>query len=118
AQELANAALPAAEMAKLLQNDGSKSSPSESADAALMKSLELPDDVLASTQKTAVAAPVAPAEVPLEMPLIEAPVAATAEPAPIEETSNKLTEFGELALLATGEWQALQRSDVSSETKN
>jgi hypothetical protein len=28
-----------------------------------------------------------------------------------------MTEFGELTLLATGEWQAMQRSDTKTETK-
>ncbi len=28
-----------------------------------------------------------------------------------------MTEFGELTLLATGEWQAMQRSDTKPETK-
>lgn len=48
----------------------------------------------------------------------EAKKPAAAEKAPIVDTaSTNLTEFGELALLATGEWQAMQRSDVKAETK-
>lgn len=108
AEELAKAALPAAEMANLMADAAkpsleSKPLAAESPDVALMKSLELPDDVLSQTAG-------------LETPKIEVPTAVV-DAAPIDETSNKLTEFGELALLATGEWQALQRSDVSAEAK-
>lgn len=91
AQELANTALPATELANLSKTDASAS-----------QSLELPDDLL-----------------PLAAPIQAAATPAVAEKAPTVETppSSNLTEFGELALLATGEWQAMQRSEVKSETK-
>ena len=78
----------------------------ELANAALpsldMPSLELPADVL-------------PPPSPVEAAVV---VDAVVEKAPtVDPASTNLTEFGELALLATGEWQAMQRSDVKAETK-
>lgn len=77
AQELADAALPAIDLAELPTLDGSQA----------------PDVSVSDVQ-----------------------AAAEEAPAPEARASN-LTEFGELALLATGEWQAMQRSDVKPETK-
>ncbi|MDY6944821.1 MAG: glycosyltransferase [Pseudomonadota bacterium] len=55
----------------------------------------------------------ADAPLPAEKPLLAEQSPAMSEPPP----SSNLTEFGELALLATGEWQAMQSSDVISEAK-
>lgn len=53
-------------------------------------------------------------------PEVSKPVETKAvEPKPVEQpvASGSMTEFGELTLLATGEWQAMQRSDTKTETK-
>jgi hypothetical protein len=63
------------------------------------QSLELPADLL--PQRHVVEPVTSPASQPSEPPL----------------ATGSLNEFGELTLLATGEWQAMQRSDTKSETK-
>lgn len=98
AQELANAALPVAEAVRPLQAERAESPSSESLDALLLKSLDLQPDTTSADAKTA------------------QEVSPDADPTTDATTSNKMTEFGELALLATGEWQALQNSDVSLPT--
>jgi glycosyltransferase involved in cell wall biosynthesis len=46
----------------------------------------------------------------------EAPIAAEKAPV-VDPASTNLTEYGELALLGTGEWLAMQRSDDNVESK-
>jgi glycosyltransferase involved in cell wall biosynthesis len=109
AQELANAALPAAEASGSAPTDSARSS-SDSLDALLMESLGQ-------------AAPTAtPEKTPLEKTSPENTSAAKPSPAEASSSaatpSTNFTEFGELALLATGEWQALQSMDVNSTTNS
>jgi glycosyltransferase involved in cell wall biosynthesis len=97
AQELADAALLGAELADV-------SKPASKLEAS----------------KPAVSKPVASKAVesqPVESKLVQSkPV----EPKPDDSTiaTGSLNEFGELTLLATGEWQAMQRSDTKPETKS
>jgi hypothetical protein len=77
----------------------------ELANAALSSSLDLPDDILPPSSPIATVAPSV------------APMAVEKSPPPVDPASTNLTEFGELALMATGEWQAMQRSDVQPESK-
>lgn len=72
--------------------------PSKPADSRT-QSLELPTDVLPQRHEEASVMPAAP--VVAEPPL----------------TSTSVTEFGELTLLATGEWVAMQRAATKSEAK-
>ncbi|WP_161812700.1 glycosyltransferase [Steroidobacter agaridevorans] len=70
-------------------------------DSSPTQSLELPADLLPQRHVIeAVSPPVSP------QPAAEAPIA-----------TGSMTEFGELTLLATGEWQAMQRSDTKPEAK-
>jgi glycosyltransferase involved in cell wall biosynthesis len=94
AQDLANAALAGEDLADVSKQDVSKP------DGLTTQSLELPADVL--PQRHVVQSISTPAT--LE-PATEAPIA-----------TGSMTEFGELTLLATGEWQAMQRSDSKPET--
>lgn len=95
AQDLANAALAGKDLV-----DPSKPEASE-ADGSPTQSLELPADLLPDRHVAESASPsVSPP------PAAEPPIA-----------TGSMTEFGELTLLATGEWQAMQRSDTKSETK-
>lgn len=90
AQDLANAALAGKDLAEVSKPD---SSPTQS--------LELPVDLLPQRH------------------VVEA-VSPRASPPPAAEpqlATGSMTEFGELTLLATGEWQAMQRSDTQAETK-
>lgn len=95
AQDLANAALAGKDLADAAKPDISKS------DSSPTQSLELPADLLPQRHVVeTVSSPVSP------QPAAEPPVA-----------TGSMTEFGELTLLATGEWQAMQRSDTKPETK-
>jgi len=95
AQELANSALAGKDFAELATPEVSKPNGSPT------RSLELPDDFLLTRHlDEAVSPPVSPP------PAAEPPLA-----------TGSMTEFGELTLLATGEWQAMQRSDIKSEAK-
>jgi hypothetical protein len=123
AQELANAALPATEadapgstaatdvahaMNPTAATDVTRTPKSTAttdaadADRSLLESLDLPADILPPGPVDAV--PYVTSAETVKTPVFEPP-------------SSNLTEFGELALLATGEWQAMQRSDVKTETK-
>jgi hypothetical protein len=105
---------------------------------SLLPLLELPADIVppvAAVKAATIQAPVAvedaaptleipglvemvraaEAPVPTAKPVVAEKKAATIEPMP--PASNLLTEFGELALLATGEWQAMQSADVKSDAK-
>ncbi|MBL8268135.1 glycosyltransferase [Steroidobacter sp.] len=92
AQELANSALPPGATAPAATKTESKSELAQA--QARAQALELPDDILPPGSATTSAR------------ALEAP--ATAKP--VVETSSSMTEFGELALLATGEWMAMQRA--------
>jgi hypothetical protein len=101
----------------------------ELANSAVTPSLDLPADILppaAAVKAPTIDAPAAVADAAptLEIPGLVEQVRAAEAPVVIEQPTkvesppaSNLTEFGELALLATGEWQAMQRSDVKSETK-
>jgi glycosyltransferase involved in cell wall biosynthesis len=95
AQDLANAALAGKDLAEVSRSDFSK------ADSSPTQSLELPSELLPQRHVLEAISPAAPPP-----PAAEAPIA-----------TGSMTEFGELTLLATGEWQAMQRSDTKSETK-
>ncbi len=95
AQDLANSALAGKDLADVSKPDVSKP------DSSSTQSLELPADLL--PQRHVVEAVSPPASQP---PVAESPLA-----------TGSLNEFGELTLLATGEWQAMQRSDTKTETK-
>lgn len=106
AQDLANAALAGKDLADatepdLSKPDSFKADVSKADKDTLADSLELPTDFL--PQRHAVAAVSPPAR---PLPVQDAPIA-----------TGSMTEFGELTLLATGEWQAMQRSDTKTETK-
>ncbi|WP_129641924.1 glycosyltransferase [Peristeroidobacter agariperforans] len=93
AQDLANAALAGEDLSDAAKPDSSQS------DSSPTQSLELPGDLLPQRHVVeAVSPPVSPP------PAAESPIA-----------TGSMTEFGELTLLATGEWQAMQRSDTKSD---
>jgi hypothetical protein len=91
AQDVASGALAGKDLAAVSKPDSSPTQP-----------LELPTDLLPQRHEDAAVSP--PAAAP---PAAEASVA-----------TGSMNEFGELTLLATGEWQAMQRSDTRSETKS
>jgi glycosyltransferase involved in cell wall biosynthesis len=95
AQDLANSALAGKDLAEASKPEVAKP------DNSPTQSLELPTDLL--PQRHLVEALSAPAPQP---PAAEQSIA-----------NGSMNEFGELTLLATGEWQAMQRSDIKSETK-
>lgn len=84
------------------------------------------EDVASTLEIPALAEQVRAAAAAADDDVLLADVLATPAPAkaenappaqPVDPASTNLTEFGELALLATGEWQAMQRSDVKAEPK-
>jgi hypothetical protein len=100
AQELANSALAGKDVVDVSKPDNARQGASEP-DLLQTQSLELPADLLPQRHILEPVTP--PASQP---PAAEAPIA-----------NGSMTEFGELTLLATGEWQAMQRSDRKSEAK-
>lgn len=113
AQDLAKAALAGKDLTEASKLDAAKpdagrleaSAPDalglgdSKPDISFTQSLELPADLLPQRHVVEVVSPPA-------SPAAEPPLA-----------TGSLNEFGELTLLATGEWQAMQRSDTKSETK-
>jgi hypothetical protein len=98
AQELANAALAGKDLGEVAKPAASKSDVFK-LDSSSTQSLELPDDLFLSRHVVETVSPPS-------LPAAEPPIA-----------TGSMTEFGELTLLATGEWQAMQRSDTKPETK-
>lgn len=114
AQELANSALPPGQAeARPSAAPVKAESKSEVAQAqarakaqAQSRALELPEDILP------------PGSATTTLRALEAPAAdkAAAKASPVE-TSSSMTEFGELALLATGEWMAMQKAESKPDPK-
>lgn len=95
AQELARSALAGKDLAEVTKPEVAKP------DSSPTQSLELPVDLLPQRHVVAAVSPPAPKPTAVEQPI----------------ATGSMTEFGELTLLATGEWQAMQRADTKSETK-
>lgn len=132
AQDLANAALAGKDLAEVSKPDVSKPDVFDlDAQLAALNWADSKPAVATSDHKLEAARSADPKpavatdpslELPLELPQrpAKSATASSAPPAPVEQpiATGSMTEFGELTLLATGEWQAMQRSDlVKPETK-
>lgn len=132
AQDLANAALAGKDLAEVSKPDVSKPDVFDlDAQLAALNWADSKPAVATSDHKLEAARSADPKpavatapslELPLELPQrpAKSATASSAPSAPVEQpiATGSMTEFGELTLLATGEWQAMQRSDlVKPETK-
>jgi len=103
-----NVAAPAADASKTAAD-------SDALDAPLLPSFELALAADVSSPQAAGAA--APSAGPAKQPSPSETAATAQKSSAVEASSSNLTEFGELALLATGEWLALQGLDAKAESK-
>jgi hypothetical protein len=101
AQELADVALLGAELEDVAKPVAQKPAPAR-ADVSQLAQKPSPAKVEVSKPVEAKSVSSKPAAPKLDDPTI---------------ATGSLNEFGELTLLATGEWQAMQRSDTKTETK-
>lgn len=113
---------PAAELAKAAPKTDTPATGASTAaadsdvlDAPLLPSFEL--TLAADESSPQAASPSVPSAEPAKKPSPRETAAAAGKSSAVDTASSNLTEFGELALLATGEWLALQGLDVTSESK-